>query len=46
MGLLIHLIRLALLSAVFTGVIYGAQNPDARMPVVLSTDVGNEIDDQ
>jgi len=25
---------------------YGAQNADARIPVVLSTDVGNEIDDQ
>jgi purine nucleosidase len=37
---------LALLSLVFTGVIYGAQKPNVRMPVVLSTDVGNEIDDQ
>ena len=41
-----HLIRLALLSAISTGLAYGAQNPDARIPVVLSTDVGNEIDDQ
>src|SRR5437762_13938748 len=41
-----HLIRFALLSIVSTGVMYGAQNADARIPVVLSTDVGNEIDDQ
>src|SRR5437762_8726545 len=41
-----HLIRFALLSIVSTGVIYAAQNAGARMPVVLSTDVGNEIDDQ
>ena len=41
-----QLILLALLSIVSTGVTYGAQNADARMPVVLSTDVGNEIDDQ
>ena len=46
MRLLRHLIRLALLSMVSTGVMYAAQNADARMPVVLSTDVGNEIDDQ
>src|SRR5450432_2856473 len=46
MRLLGHLIRLALLSIVFTGVMYGAQHPEARIPVVLSTDVGNEIDDQ
>ena len=46
MGLLRHLIRLALLFVVSTGLAYGAQNPDVRMPVVLSTDVGNEIDDQ
>ena len=46
MGLLRHLIRLALLFVVSTGVVFGAQNPDARIPVVLSTDVGNEIDDQ
>lgn len=46
MRLLRHLIRLGLLSIVSTGVIYAAQNTDARMPVVLSTDVGNEIDDQ
>jgi purine nucleosidase len=41
-----YLMRLALLSMFFTSVIYGAQNPNARVPVVLSTDVGNEIDDQ
>src|SRR5713101_6177432 len=46
MRLLRHLIRLALLSIASTGVMYGAQNADARIPVVLSTDVGNEIDDQ
>ena len=46
MGLLRCLIRLALLFVVFTSVIYGAQKPVARIPVVLSTDVGNEIDDQ
>ena len=36
----------AVLSVVFAGVICGAQTADARIPVVLSTDVGNEIDDQ
>ena len=46
MRLLKHLIRLFLLSIVSTGVMYGAQNTDAKIPVVLSTDVGNEIDDQ
>jgi inosine-uridine nucleoside N-ribohydrolase len=46
MRLLRHLIRLVLLSIVSAGMIYGAQNADARIPVVLSTDVGNEIDDQ
>ena len=46
MRLLRHLIRLTLLSIVSTGVVYGAQKADARIPVVLSTDVGNEIDDQ
>jgi purine nucleosidase len=46
MRLFRHLIRLVLLSIVSTGVMYGSQNADARMPVVLSTDVGNEIDDQ
>ena len=46
MRLLRHLIYLALLSIVSTGVTYAAQNADARLPVVLSTDVGNEIDDQ
>jgi inosine-uridine nucleoside N-ribohydrolase len=45
-GLYRCLIRLAVLSIVSTGVICGAQNRDARTPVVLSTDVGNEIDDQ
>jgi purine nucleosidase len=28
------------------GAICGAQNADAKIPVVLSTDVGNEVDDQ
>jgi purine nucleosidase len=37
---------LAMLLVVSTGVICGAQDTDARIPVVLSTDVGNEIDDQ
>ena len=37
---------LAVLVVVSTGVICGAQTADARIPVVLSTDVGNEIDDQ
>jgi inosine-uridine nucleoside N-ribohydrolase len=46
MLLLRHLIRLTLLALVSTGVMYGAQNAGARIPVVLSTDVGNEIDDQ
>jgi len=46
MRLLRHLIPLALLSIVSTAVMYGAQNAEARIPVVLSTDVGNEIDDQ
>ena len=36
----------AVLFVVSTGVVCGAQNADARIPVVLSTDVGNEIDDQ
>ena len=36
----------AVLFAVSTAVICGAQTADARIPVVLSTDVGNEIDDQ
>jgi inosine-uridine nucleoside N-ribohydrolase len=40
------MIRLVLLSLVSTGVMYGVQNADSRIPVVLSTDVGNEIDDQ
>src|SRR4026209_2188443 len=31
---------------VVTGAICGAQNAGARVPVILSTDVGNEIDDQ
>jgi purine nucleosidase len=41
--------RPACIAAIFlvvTGAICGAQNADARIPVVLSTDVGNEIDDQ
>jgi len=46
MRLLRHLIRLALVSVITTGVIYAARNPVARVPLVLSTDVGNEIDDQ
>jgi inosine-uridine nucleoside N-ribohydrolase len=46
MRLLKHLICLQLLFVGLTGVMYGAENADARMPVVLSTDVGNEIDDQ
>jgi purine nucleosidase len=46
MPLLRHLIRLTLLVIISTGVVYGAQKADARIPVVLSTDVGNEIDDQ
>jgi purine nucleosidase len=46
MRLLRHLLRLALLSIVSAGMIHAAQNADARIPVVLSTDVGNEIDDQ
>ena len=37
---------LAVLFAVSTGAMCEAQNADARIPVVLSTDVGNEIDDQ
>jgi purine nucleosidase len=41
-----HVIGLALLWIVSTGVVYGAQNTTSRMPVILSTDVGNEIDDQ
>ena len=36
----------AVLFVVSTGGICGAQTADARIPVVLSTDVGNEIDDQ
>jgi inosine-uridine nucleoside N-ribohydrolase len=36
----------AVLFVVSTAVICGAQTADARIPVVLSTDVGNEIDDQ
>src|ERR1700681_2554223 len=46
MRLVRNLIPLVLLSVVSTAVMYGAQNADARIPVVLSTDVGNEIDDQ
>jgi purine nucleosidase len=36
----------AVVFVVSTGAICGAQNTDARIPVILSTDVGNEIDDQ
>ncbi len=36
----------AALFVVSTGAMCGAQNADARIPVLLSTDVGNEIDDQ
>jgi len=46
MRLLRHVIRLTLLWIVSSGVMYGGQNANARIPVVLSTDVGNEIDDQ
>src|SRR5580765_1619953 len=41
-----HLISLLLLCLVANFGIYGAQTDAARIPVVLSTDVGNEIDDQ
>ena len=41
-----HPVCFAALFVVSTGVMCGAQNADARIPVVLSTDVGNEIDDQ
>src|SRR6266550_2528961 len=44
--LLRHLMRLTVLAIVSAGMIHAAQNADARIPVVLSTDVGNEIDDQ
>src|SRR6202048_510877 len=37
---------LAVLLVLSTGVMCGAQNADSRIPIVLSTDVGNEIDDQ
>ena len=46
MRLLGHLVGLALFSIMPIGVMYGVQNADVRMPVVMSTDVGNEIDDQ
>jgi len=46
MRLLGHLVGLALLSIMPIGVMYGVQNADVRVPVVMSTDVGNEIDDQ
>jgi purine nucleosidase len=46
MRLLGHLVGLALLSIMPIGVMYGVQNADVRIPVVMSTDVGNEIDDQ
>ncbi|HEY3026709.1 MAG TPA: nucleoside hydrolase [Pyrinomonadaceae bacterium] len=41
-----QLIRLATLFIVSTSVIYAAQSAEGRIPIVLSTDVGNEIDDQ
>src|SRR5450432_1031764 len=41
-----HLIFLLVIAIACSGVIYGAQTADARIPVVLSTDVGNEVDDQ
>lgn len=37
---------LAVLCLASSGALSGAQNAGARIPVVLSTDVGNEIDDQ
>ncbi len=46
MRLLRCLIYFAMISIVSTGVVSGAQSPGSRTPVVLSTDVGNEIDDQ
>ncbi|GAC1411115.1 MAG: nucleoside hydrolase [Gemmatimonadaceae bacterium] len=46
MGLPRKSVGLAMLFVVSTGAMSGAQNADARIPVVLSTDVGNEIDDQ
>ena len=46
MRLLKYLISLSLLSMISTGAMYAAPSADVRMPVVLSTDVGNEIDDQ
>ncbi len=48
MRYLIQLVLLAIVSAGTgsAGVIYGAQAGEARISVVLSTDVGNEIDDQ
>jgi inosine-uridine nucleoside N-ribohydrolase len=46
MRLLKYLMSLSLLSMISTGAMYAAPSADVRMPVVLSTDVGNEIDDQ
>src|ERR1700693_208878 len=37
---------LAVFFVISTGAMCGAQKTDARIPVVLSTEVGNEIDDQ
>lgn len=41
-----QLICLSILLLLSTGLAYGAQAPETRIPVILSTDVGNEIDDQ
>jgi len=46
MRLLKQLILPAFLLAIFPVPMCGAKNVDARIPVVLSTDVGNEVDDQ
>jgi len=46
MGLSGRPVCLAALFLVSAGAVCSAQIPDARVPVVLSTDVGNEIDDQ
>jgi inosine-uridine nucleoside N-ribohydrolase len=46
MLLLRPLLCLALLSAVSAGTAHVTQDAGAKVPVVLSTDVGNEIDDQ
>lgn len=41
-----QLIRLSAFLIVSCGVMHAAQNSATKIPVVLSTDVGNEIDDQ